>query len=132
MTKSTTKRVRKYAQDFSGETQTQQQFKDSVDVNNIVRSYTRTGIDPYADRVQNQKFGFATSKDFTESAYAVAEINSAFADLPSAERSQHDNEPANWLESLIEPEPSPEPETAPEALSEPPAEPASTPDKPET
>lgn len=79
---------------------TQQQFKASVDVNNIVRSYARTGIDPYESRKQNMRFQDMTAQSFTESAFKVAEINSAFAELPAEIRQTFSNDPSQWLESL--------------------------------
>ncbi len=113
---STTKRERKYSQDFSGNGETQQHFKHSCDVNNIVRHYEATGIDPHADRINGQTFGYASSKSYEQAARDLAEINSAFADLPSAERSAHHNDPSRWIESINQP-PVIEPEIiAPEAL----------------
>ena len=43
---------RRFSQDFSGESKTQQHFKDSANVNNIVASYRATGLDPYAERLK--------------------------------------------------------------------------------
>lgn len=109
---------RPFAQDFSGDTKTQQHFKDSCDVNNIVAHYQQTGIDPYLPRREAQQFGFASAVDFTQAMQNVAEINSAFAELPSGERSGFANDPARWLAHLAQPDP-PEVEKTP---SEPPQE----------
>lgn len=48
---ATSKRKRKYAQDFSGESMTDQSFAPACDVNNIVRHYQQTGLEPYPDRL---------------------------------------------------------------------------------
>ncbi len=109
---------RPFAQDFSGDTLTQQHFKDSCDVNNIVAAYQNTGIDPYADRITNQKFGYASSQSFEEALRATAEVNSAFADLPSAERSRFSNSPAQWLDHITTPEETTEEIIPPEAAQE--------------
>ena len=131
----TTKRERKYprlSQDFSGESVTQQHFRASCDVNNIVAHFTQTGIDPNPEGKAAQKYGFATSKDFTESAFAVAEIRSAFADLPSHVRSLHDNDPARWIESQATPPSEDPPKPSPEASQEASPPEDSTPEKPES
>lgn len=89
----------------AGDSVTQQQFKESTDINNIVARYTRSGIDPNPGGLDRQQFGFASSQDFTESAFRVAEVHSAFAALPSAERSAFDNDPSRWIEHISKPIP---------------------------
>lgn len=100
----TNKRKRRFAQDFSGESLTQQHFKDSSDVNNIIAHFRDTGIDPYAQRAQNQSFGYASSQTFSDAMQNIAEIKTAFADLPAAERQSHSNDPAVWLDSITTPD----------------------------
>lgn len=119
---------RKYAQDFSGDSPVQRHFKDSCDVNNIVRRYQQTGLDQDAHRVNLARFGWATSKSFDQAMFEVAAINSAFAELPSDERQFFQNDPGRWLDHLhaelekSAPEASEavsEPSGSPEAPSEP-------------
>jgi len=100
-------RTRRYSQDFSGESLTQQGFKDSCDVNNIVRHYESSGFDPYESRKQQMRFGHATSKSFSEAMQTVAEINSAFAALPAITRQSFSNDPQAWIDSLSIPEATP-------------------------
>lgn len=104
MTKNKLK-PRPFAQDFSGESKTQQHFKDSCDVNNIVSHYAATGLDPYQDRLQQKRFGYASSLTFEDALRKTTEIESSFSELPSEVRSGFANSPAKWLDSLIEPEP---------------------------
>lgn len=87
---------------FEGESMTQQHFGPIQDVNNIVRRYMATGVDPYESRRQNQRFGYASSETFEDHARRVAEVNSAFEQLPARERLRFDNDPALWLDSLAE------------------------------
>jgi len=94
-----------YRQDFSGESKTQQHFKDSADVNNIIAHFRATGIDPYAERAKNQNFGYASSQKFSDAMNNIAEINSAFQELTATERADHQNDPALWLETLATPPP---------------------------
>jgi len=113
---------RKFSQDFSGESLTQQGFKDSCDVNNIVRHYESTGFDPYESRKQKIRFGHATSKTFSEAMQMVAETNSAFASLPATVRQSFSNDPQQWIDSLAIPEPTPAQENPVSGSTEPPNE----------
>ncbi len=127
MTKKT-KQQRKYSQDFSGVSKTDRSFRAGCDVNNIVAHYQATGIDPYADRIPTQRFGHASSQSYEEAMRNVAEINSAFAELPSAERSLHYNDPARWIDHLNTPPadlPAEPPLASPDA-AQPPSEPTQT------
>jgi len=92
--------IRPFSVDLSQGGKTQQHFKDSCDVNNIIAHFRHTGIDPYAERLKTQTFGYATSQSFSDAMRNIAEINSAFAELPATERAEHQNDPANWLETL--------------------------------
>jgi len=109
---------RKFSQDFSGESLTQQGFKDSCDVNNIIRHYESSGFDPYESRKQQIRYGHATSKSFSEAMQMVAETNSAFASLPAKTRQGFQNDPQAWIDSLSIPEPTPGEESPVTGLSE--------------
>lgn len=78
----------------------QRHFRQQQDVNNIVARYKTTGLDPYASRIGKQKFGFATSKSFSEALQAVAAVETAFAELPSNVRADFENDPSQWLDAL--------------------------------
>lgn len=106
---------------------TQQHFAEACDVNNIINHFRQTGIDPYADRVKNQQFGYASSQDFAEALRNTAEVHSAFEELPAKDRAIFENDPALWLDSIQQKEtPQPddpeivqqEPSEAPESLPE--------------
>ena len=84
-----------------------------------------TGLDPSADRLLTQKFGYASSQTFDEALRKTAEIKSAFAELPSETRSEFGNDPARWLDSMATPSPSPE-----EIVQPPATEAESPPEKP--
>lgn len=128
---STSKRERKYPRvqsEVSGEHQTQQHFKHECDINNIVAKYTATGIDPAPPGAyEARRFGYATSKDFAESAFAVAEIKSAFAELPSSERARFQNSPERWIEHYENQPLESDEIVAPEAPEEPQIDPETTP-----
>lgn len=108
----TTKRSRKYAVDFSEDKhgkKTDESFASSCDVNNIIRHYEITGVDPHQDRKNNQHFGYATVVSYQDAMRQVSEIKSAFAWLPARERAKYKNDPSTWLQHSLEPEAPPEP-----------------------
>lgn len=76
------------------------------DVNNIVAHFVSTGIDPYAERLAKQSFGYASAQSFEEALRLTAEVTSAFEVQPSEIRSEFSNDPALWLDSLVDADPS--------------------------
>lgn len=113
------RKKRPFAQSFPGESKVQRHFKDSCDVNNIVAHFLQTGIDPHADRLKNQKFGYASSQTFEEAMRNIAEINSSFAELSAEVRQEHLNDPARWIDAMASPTPPDENIVDPEAPQEP-------------
>lgn len=109
---------RPFSQDFSEGGKTQQHFKESCNVNNIIAHFAATGIDPHANRLANKTFGYASSRTFAEALRHTAEIQSQFNALPAVERSSFDNDPGRWLDALTTPEPTPDDIVAPEASQE--------------
>lgn len=115
------KKIRPHAVDFSEAKHgriTDSSFAPSCDVNNIIRHYQTTGVDPYEDRRQRQLFGEAGTLSFDEAMRINAELNSKFAELPHADQVRHDYNPLAWIESFrnaqIDAFPDPEPEITPE------------------
>lgn len=105
-TKSTLKPpvIRRFSRDFSGNSKTQQHFKAGADVNNIVAQYTQTGIDPYELRKTQQKFGHASEQSFTEAMFLCRQVEQDFMKLPSSIRTEFDNNPAELLSHLQNPD----------------------------
>ncbi len=89
---------RPFAQDFSGESRTDRSFAPGCEVNTIVQHYAQTGVDPFADRLKLQRFGFAATLSYEEACRRTAEIESAFAELSPAERQAHGNNAEAWFE----------------------------------
>ena len=112
---------KRFAQDFSGETKTQQHQAEGLNVNNIVAAYDRTGVDPYAERLARQRFGDGTYRTYLEVMNLVADARSEFEHLPQSVRDEYGHVEAyidaQWEASLQPPEPTPEP--APEPSQEP-------------
>lgn len=94
-------RVHVYAEQ-GGPSMTKQSFKDECDVNVIMRRYQQTGVLPLGDgRVP--RYIDATSADYQEAMFLVADARSAFAELPSALRERFHNDPKRMLEFLEDP-----------------------------
>ena len=121
---STSKRQRKFAQHLAGENLTVQYMKDECDINNIVAKYTRATIDPAqitadAERKALAQYGTAPTKDFAQAMREVAEVNSAFAELPALERAHYSNDPRQWINTISQPAVAQTPETTSEGISQP-------------
>lgn len=114
----------RFAQDFSMEKhgrKTDSSFAAACDVNAIVKHYSKTGVDQYADRIPQARYEEASTQTYDEAMRIVAELDSAFNEQPDSVRSQHPNSAA-WLEYLGTVGEAP-PEAS-EASETPPAEPA--------
>lgn len=79
----TTKRKRKYAQDFSGKSLTDQSFTAACDVNNIIRHYENTGVDQYAYRKAAAHYGSVPNLTFSEAMQNKAELDSYMVENPN-------------------------------------------------
>jgi len=129
------RRYPRFAQDFSGESKTQQHFADECDVNNIVAQYDRTGIDPYAENKNSERYGDGMYRTYSDAMLVAAEMRSNFEELPAAVRAQYDFNVENYLKAVdarAEAELAPsleEQQEAPSAPPEPPPEDANTLDR---
>lgn len=83
-------------------TLTQQQFKESSDINNIVKKYQQTGELPVHRKV-GQFLDVSNVQDYQQSLTTVFEAQKAFDNLPSAIRSRFKNDPQELI-SFIEDE----------------------------
>lgn len=84
-------------------TLTQQQFKDQVEINNIVAKYNKTGQWPEGlDR--NAVFADVSDiTDYQESLHKVMAAQDAFNLLPGEVRNRFSNDPAKLLEFIQDP-----------------------------
>lgn len=83
--------------------QTQQQFKEECNINNILKKYHKTGALEHANS-RSAEYGFATSNDFRESMEIITNANEMFAELPSKIRTRFANSPENFLDFVQNPE----------------------------
>lgn len=79
---------------------TQQQYKDSCDINNIIKQYAQTGELPLSNKV-GQFLDVSNVQDYQSALTTVYEAQKAFDQLPSNIRSRFENDP-NQLIAFLE------------------------------
>lgn len=121
MATSTTKRQRKYAQDFSKEAhgqKTDQSFTDICNVNNIIQFYENSGVvmgspdDPLANRIQHGEQGEASEISFEEAMRNKAAFDSYCLENPDWDQTA--SEPTESPQDDSEPGPTTDPDPAPQ------------------
>lgn len=78
-------------------TRTQQQFKDSCDINQILARYQSTGVIDHVKK-HGGNYGDHNALDFQESLQIITRAESMFAELPSKAREYFKNDPAKFLD----------------------------------
>lgn len=85
-----------------GLSMTKQSHKDECDINKIVKSYQRSGFDPFV--VPQAQFSgeivAISDTNFHEAMEVVAKANEAFDSMPSVLRKRFQNDPAQLLAFL--------------------------------
>lgn len=91
--------------DKDGEIQyfTEQAHKEQCDVNNIIRKYDKNGLITHVQKFE-ARFGDMTGPDFKESYDKIMTAIQMFGELPSAIRNRFDNQPAELLRFMDNPE----------------------------
>lgn len=87
-----------------GKTRTQQQFKDQVNVNNIMKKYKQTGTITHVRNGQSGVYTDLTNIDYQQAADAVLKAQSAFEQIPSDVRQRFNHNPQELIEFLKNPE----------------------------
>jgi phage internal scaffolding protein len=80
----------------TGDGLTEQAHKQETDMNYILRDYKRTGFIRHAKDNQG-KYDDISVQDFQEAMFVVAEANNMFAELPANIRKDFNNDPAQFL-----------------------------------
>ncbi len=86
-----------------GPGETQQQFRDECNINNILKKFQKTGAMEHANK-HSANYGFASGLDFRESMEIVTKAQEMFNDLPSSIRSKFGNSPEAFLDFATNPE----------------------------
>lgn len=85
---------------------TQQHFKDESDINKIIARYNRTGVlvDPSIPRSGEALFGdFSQVRDFSEAQNYICMAKEAFMELDSSIRRRFNNDPAELIAFMNDP-----------------------------
>jgi len=82
---------------------TQQQFKDEVNVNNIMKKYRATGTITHLNNKEGKFADISNAQDYLESIQTITTANEAFHQLPSEIRRRFHNDPAELLEFINDP-----------------------------
>lgn len=90
---------------FTEPSQTDQSSFEETTIDYYLRRYAATGIDPAAGRLEAAQFGdFSSIDDFRSAQSKVAAVKSGFESLTAQERAQFDNNFANYVEFILNPE----------------------------
>lgn len=84
-------------------TRTQQQFKDEVDINTIVKRFGLTGQLPTSLRPP-MAGDFTGINDYQSAMNALIEADSTFMQLPADVRKRFDNDPSLFVDFALNPE----------------------------
>jgi len=87
----------------SGESRTQQQFKQECDVNHILAKYKKTGMISHLNKHQGQFGDFSNLEDYQTSLIKLQTAQESFNALPSELRSKFQNDPAQLIAFLSDP-----------------------------
>lgn len=89
---------------ITGDSETQQQFKDECDVNNIMAQYLKTGQITHLKRSQPVYMDMTQfPPDYQAALEVVRQSEEAFNDLPSDLRTRFENQPEQLIEFLSNP-----------------------------
>ncbi len=86
-----------YTPEYEKPGRTKQSFKDSCDVNKILKKAQKTGTISHLNKHQ-ATYGDLSGFDFTEAQIQLAKAGEIFDDLPSEIRREFDNSPAKFFE----------------------------------
>jgi len=88
--------------EVAGNTKVQRQFKDEVDLKNIIRKYNR-GILPSGNSGQSQFIDFTKIPDPIQALNVAAQLKGYFTSLPANVRLRFGNDPANLVHFMNDP-----------------------------
>lgn len=107
---------------------TQQQFKESADINNILRQFDRTGLITHVAKGTPLYLDVSEMPDYRSALDHVRQVEGHFMTLPSEVRARFNNDAALYLDAMAsapdplkalegpeEPSPVPTPPDAPDA-----------------
>lgn len=97
------RRRRTYQAGF-GESMTEQHHKDDVNILSIIKKYDKTGIINHTAKHAGTYSDMISAPDFQEAQYAIAQAETMFESIPARIRQEFDNDPANFLGFIQNPQ----------------------------
>lgn len=82
-----------------GASRTKQQFRDEVNVNNIMETYKKTGVIRSLN-AKDPKYGFVPTIDFHEAMNQISLANESFGMLPAEIRKKFNNDPYELVQFI--------------------------------
>lgn len=82
---------------------TKQSFKNECDINNILKKHAKTGLINHVNQYEGN-YDVATSLDFKQAMDLVTSAQQMFDDLPSSVRDRFQNDPAQFLDFVQNPD----------------------------
>lgn len=95
---------KKYVFKTTGESLTQQHFKEECDVINIIKRHDRNGIIEHVQRGQARYGDFSEVADYREALDLVRDAQEEFMSVPSDIRKKFDNDPGKFYEFVSNPD----------------------------
>jgi phage internal scaffolding protein len=95
---------KKYVFKTSGESLTQQHYKEECDVINIIKRHDRNGIIEHVQRGQARYGDFSEVADYREALDLVRDAQDEFMTIPSDIRKKFDNDPGKFYEFVSNPD----------------------------
>lgn len=81
----------------TGESMTQQQFKDECNINNILAKYKKTGLLTHTAKHEGHFGDFTSIEDYQTSLHKIMEAENSFNMLPSEIRNRFQNDPGQLI-----------------------------------
>lgn len=85
---------------MEGESRTQQHFRESVDINNILAKYRKTGIIEHVKRAKERYGDFSELAEYGKNMDKVAKAQQSFEMLPAELRNQFQNNIPKFFEYI--------------------------------
>ena len=95
---------KKYVYKTTGESLTQQHYKDECDIINIIKRHDRNGIIEHVQRGQARYGDFSEVSDYREALDLVRDAQNEFLSIPSDIRKKFDNDPGKFYEFVSDPD----------------------------
>ena len=86
---------------------TEQSHKEELNINNILAKFQRTGVIDHV-KEHGPQYADVPAIDYREAMEIVTSSNSMFEELPSRARKYFNNDPAQFLETMQNPETKPQ------------------------